>query len=243
MKAWWRIGPVLTPALLVFLSGCLSTTLYETARVCPPGAVEATVAATPWYWRRESARFVLETWNRPGPELSARIGLFRNFDAGVRLLAMPGVCVTSKYQLITGPVDIAVNAALYGYGLAVPTMAASGYGGYAGLLMSRERGVPFSVQGTVAYDQSFGGGDFESSRSQIVTARFGLGLPCIDGPIRIHPAASLSLPLFWDLLYWSDRSPYADPPRRQDDWRGVPTFDLGIAVSFRTGHGGFSATR
>jgi hypothetical protein len=136
MKAWWRIVPVLVPALLVLLSGCLSTTLYETARVCPPGKVEATVAATPWYWRRESTRFVLETWNRSGPELSARIGRFRNFDAGVRLLAMPGVCVTGKYQLVAGPVDIAVNAAGYGYGLAVATMAASGYGGYAGLLIA-----------------------------------------------------------------------------------------------------------
>jgi len=238
MKVCCRIWPAITPALLLFLSGCLSTTLYETARVCPPGAAEVTVAATPWYWRRNSTRFVLETWNRPGPELSARIGLFRNFDAGVRLLPAPGACLTGKYQLLAGPVDIAVNAAGYGYGLSAGTGAASAYGGYAGVLVSRERGISFSAQGTIAYDQNFGIGDFGSSRTQIVTARFGLGLPFIDGPIRVHPAATCSLPLYWGTLSWHDWN--GRPPRQQDDWRGMVTIDLGVGISFRIGHGGFS---
>ena len=238
MKVCRRIWLAIAPALLLSLSGCLSTTLYETARVCPPGTVEATVAATPWYWRRDSTRFVLETWNKPIPELSARIGLFKNFDAGVRLLPAPGACLTGKYQLLAGPVDIAVNAAGYGYGLSAVTVAASAYGGYAGVLVSRERGISFSAQGTIAYDQNFSIGDFASTRTQIVTARFGLGLPFIDGPIRVHPAATCSVPLFWERL--SSYSRNGRPPRQQDDWRGVVTLDLGVGISFRTGHGGFS---
>lgn len=227
----------LLPALLAALAmlpGCLSTTLCETARVSPPGTAEVTVAATPWFWRSESTRFVFESWNRPGPELSARIGLFKNFDAGVRLLMMPGACLAGKYQLLAGPVDIAVNAAGYGYEF----FAGSGYGGYAGVLVSRERGIPFSAQGTIAYDQNFGFGEFESSRTQIVTARFGLGLPFIDGPIRVHPAATCSVPLSWERL--SSYSRNGRLPRQQDEWRGVVTIDLGVGISFRIGRGGFS---
>jgi hypothetical protein len=242
MTVWRKIRSALAPALLVLLPGCLSTTLYETARVCPPKAAEMTVAATPWFWRWEPDRFVFEQWNTPGPELSVRAGLFRNFGAGLRLVAAPGCCLTTKYQFLRAPVDVAATAAAYGYVFAAIDAGSRFAGAYGGLIASneRDRSVPFSLQALLRYERKNVSGFRLGYKTDILTAAVGAGIP-VDIPVsggralRVHPAASVNLPLSWRYWDWEPSGIEPDePPEQADDWRGVVTFDLGIALSYIT---------
>ena len=235
-------------ASLLFVSGCLSTTLYETARVCPPGTAEMTVASTPFFWRTESTRFVFEQWNRPGPELSARMGLSDAFGVGVRLILAPGGCLTAKYQFLRDPFDFALTGAAYGYMFAAADAASGQLGTYGGLLASSEGPghVPFSVQAILRYDHQRVGSAFSGSyKSGMVGASLGAGIPVRmdlgrSDALRIHPAASVNLPLSW--RYWDWTSPgdhgydpgIVLPPTQDEDWRGVVTLDLGIGLSYIT---------
>jgi hypothetical protein len=240
-----RVCLMILLASLVCLTGCLSTTLYETARVSPPGNAEVTLAATPWFWRQESTRFVFEDWNRPGPELSARVGLFRGFDAGVRLIPAPGMCITGKYQFLQGPVEMAATAAGYAYVFAAIDAAARYGGAYGGLLLSSEGPgrVPFSAQALLHYNYVASGGSFSGSyKSDGVTASFGAGVPIRlgisgGGALRIHPAASVNLPLSWRYWGWSWHDHGQEPPSPpgpREQWRGVVTLDLGVGLSYLT---------
>jgi hypothetical protein len=230
---------------LIYLPGCLSTTLYETARVCPPGTAEVTLASTPWFWRTESTRFVLEQWNRPGPELSVRAGLFKNLGAGVRLLPAPGLCVSAKYQFLNGPIDVAATAAGYGYLFAAIDAGARWSGAYGGVLASSERpgSIPFSAQALMHYERAYSGSFFSGSyRAERLATSIGAGVPMRlnirrNEALRVHPAASVSLPLSWRYWDWSwndhGQEP-PSPPEQREQWRGVVTLDLGIGLSYIT---------
>ena len=239
VRAFVRVARLVSVLSLAMLPGCLSTTVYETARVCPWGTGEVTVAATPWLWRRDSTRFHQKDWYEVGPELSSRVGLFKNFDVGLRWLAAPGACLTTKYQVLHGPVDIAFTAAGYGFGFAAIDAAGQWLGAYGGLLASREHPFwpPFSAQALLRYDYTDGGGTFGGwHKSGLVTASLGLGIPLRLGQYRVHPAFSCSLPLSWQYWDW-EYYPHYDPPpppRQEDEYRGRATFDLGIGISYIT---------
>jgi hypothetical protein len=246
VKLGLQVEAALAVAPLLFVSGCLSTTLYETARVCPPGTAEMTVASTPFFWRTESTLFVFEQWNRPGPELSVRMGLSEAFGVGVRLILAPGACLTAKYQFLREPIDVALTGAAYGYIFAAADAASGQLGAYGGLLASSERPdhVPFSAQAILRYDCRRVGSAFSGSySSDVVGASLGAGIPVRmglgrSGALRIHPAASVNLPLSWRYWGWAPPGdPWQDPgavlpPTRDDDWRGVVTLDLGIGLSY-----------
>jgi hypothetical protein len=233
---------------LVLLPGCLSTTLYETAEVCRPGKAEFTVAATPWFWRAESSRFVFEEWNRPGPELSVRAGLFENLGVGLRLIPALGVCVTAKYQFLRDPVDVSVTAAGYTYAFGAMDAGGRYAGAYGGVIASneRERSLPFSLQALLRCERADVGGFRFSYRSGALFGVVGAGVPILlpasgPGALRIHPAASVNVPLAWRYWDWTEPGyhgydPYVMlPPKQADDWRGVVTLDLGVALSYVSG--------
>lgn len=248
MKLGRQVSAAVAVASLLFISGCLSTTLYETARVCPRGTAEMTVASTPFFWRTESTRFVFEQWNRPGPELSVRMGLSEAFGVGVRLILAPGGCLTAKYQFLHDPIDVALTGAGYAYMFAAADAASGQLGTYGGLLASSEGPdhVPFSVQAILRYDHQRVGSAFSGSyKSSVVGVSLGAGIPVNmdlgrSGALRIHPAASVNLPLSW--RYWDWKPPNEHwydpvivlPPEQSDNWRGVVTLDLGIGLSYVT---------
>ena len=207
-----------------------------------------TVASTPCFWRAESTRFVFEQWNRPGPELSVRMGLSEAFGVGVRLILAPSGCLTAKYQFLRDPLDFALTGAAYGYMFAAADAASGQLGTYGGLLASSEGPghVPFSVQAILRYDYQRVGSTFSGSyRSDVVGASLGAGIPLRmdlgrSGGLRIHPAASVNLPLSW--RYWGWTPPHDRgydpgivlPPTQDDNWRGAVTLDLGIGLSYIT---------
>jgi hypothetical protein len=237
-----RLASLVVLGLLLSLPGCLSTTLYETARVCPPWDAEVTLASTPWLWRSESTRFVLEQWyDAPGPELSVRVSPFRNLDVGVRVIPAPGGCITTKYQFLRAPVDVAVTAAGFAYMFAAIDAGGRWLGAYGGLLASNEVAgrVPFSVQALLRYEYTDVGSYFSNSyKAGLWAASLGAGVPVRvnvgrSGALRIHPAASINLPLSWRFWDWSYK-PYHEPtlpPTQTEQWRGVMTLDVGVGLT------------
>jgi hypothetical protein len=167
----------------------------------------------------------------------------RNFEVGVRLIPAPGWCFTTKYQFLRSPVDLAVTAAGYAYTFAAFDAGSRWRGAYGGLLASNEVAgrVPFSAQALLRYEYNDNGDFREGYKTGLWTASLGVGVPVrMDlgrrDALRIHPAASVNLPLSWHYWDWS-YNPYREPPSpptREDQWRGVVTLDLGIGVSYIT---------
>ena len=168
-----------------------------------------------------------------------RASLFRNFGAGVRLTPAFG-CLSTKYQFLSSPIDVAATAAGYG-----DVFGAIDYAGaYGGLLASSEGPgrVPFSTQVLLHYDYADVGSYFGGSyKTGLWATSLGAGVPVRvnigrTGALRIHPAASVNLPLSWHYWDWSydPRREPPSPPTQKEQWRGIVTLDLGVGVSYIT---------
>jgi hypothetical protein len=239
-----RVTAIAALLTVLILPGCVTTTLYETARVCPPGTLAGGIAATPLFWHHDAKGFHLEPLAALTQlEAGARVGIIRDVDAGFRLLPAPGLCVSIKYQLVRGLLDLAATGGANAYSIQTIDLddetKARCEGAHLGLLASNEapRGVPFSTQALLCYTRrTVRGAPNGSYKTDLWSTSLGLGLPLRVGAhrqFRIHPALTYSLPLSWRYRDWSVGQIH-EPPAREWEVRGGVTYDLGVGFSILT---------